>query len=112
MIEMLDLIIAFKEGICAGIVQSNDIKSLPVLKAVLDLSIKRMAISGDIGLLKSLEVFKLYWVLSYRIREASIMSNEILLDNSTKKCYNELIKLYHGKNCIIDLNKLSNFYYR
>ena len=83
---------------CAGIIHNNDIKSYPVLRAPLDLAIKRMKTSGDVGLLKTLEILKLHWVLSYRLREASLSYNDILLDESTKKCYADLIKLYHGNN--------------
>lgn len=99
LLEILDLLLAFKEGVCSGIVHSNDSKSLPALRAPLELAIKRMKISGDVVLVNLIEFLKLYWVLSYRVREASLSDTEILLDESTKKCYNELIKLYHG-NCI------------
>ena len=61
-----------------------------------------MKTSGDVGLLKTLEILKLYWVLSYRLREAS--TQDILLDESTKKCYADLIKLYHGNKCIMNTN--------
>ena len=100
LLEILDLTIAFKEGVCAGIIHNNDIKSFPVLRAPLDLAIKTMKTSGDVGLLKTLEILKLYWVLSYRLREASFSYKDILLDESTKKCYADFIKLYHGNNVL------------
>jgi len=90
--------------VCAGIIHNNDMKSFPVLRAPLDLAMKRMKTSGDVGLLKTLEILKLYWVLSYRLREASFSYKDILLDESTKKCYADLIKLYHGNKFITNTN--------